>query len=235
MKKRTSVSALGLRLTLWPVIGIVLLCAGLQYAVYLRTMVQWDSSSYISFEWLLDHEGIYTLGKCSFLLILLVTLIAPRNQARYTLARLRISEGEIALHWSLVFAGWYLLSWAAQLLTVLLLFRQFAPLAELEPLDFFLACYRSRYLRCLLPLGSGWALARTILLCLGWGATGALTGLYTRHGGKPYMALILVIVTIVLLPLDMASLARDVWMCIEMLTLVILQIFQIRKEMRNED
>lgn len=169
MKKRTSVSALGLRLTLWPVIGIVLLCAGLQYAVYLRTMVQWDSSSYISFEWLLDHEGIYTLGKCSFLLILLVTLIAPRNQARYTLARLRISEGEIALHWSLVFAGWYLLSWAAQLLTVLLLFRQFAPLAELEPLDFFLACYRSRYLRCLLPLGSGWALARTILLCLGWG------------------------------------------------------------------
>lgn len=235
MKKRMSVSALGVRLTLWPVVYILVLCTGLQWAAYFRTVIQWANEGYQVFQWLLDHQWVDFWGKMSFPLILAVTLLAPRHQSRYTLSRLRLCQWELTARWALVFSGWFFLSWAVQLLTVMGMFRLFAPVMELEPMDFFLACYSSRYLRCLLPMGSGWAFARNILMCLSWGMTGALTGLYTRCGGKPFMALVVAIGTLVLLPSGVASLTGDVWMCIVMLALVAAQIAMAREVTRNAD
>ena len=238
MKKRMSGAALGLRLTFWPVIGVILAWSGLQVWGFMRSEYFWAAESYVNpmaFEDILDNQDVFFYGKLSFLMILGMTLIAPKNKASYTLRRLRISERELTVGWALVFSGYYLLSWAVQLGLTMILFRIYGKRVEVEAMDYFLACYRGRYLHLLLPLGEPWGYARNIVMCLGWGSMGALTGRYCRHGGKPFMAVALVILTLMFLPGEMASRITDIWFCVLMIVLVCVQILMIREVERNED
>lgn len=238
MKKRMSSAALGLRLTCWPVMTVILICSGLQVWSFFRSEYLWIQENYVNplnFEDILDNFRVAYHGKFSFLLIFSLTLIAPRNKAAYTLRRLRISENEVTVQWALLFSGYYLLSWAVQLLLTMGLFRVYAEAVELEAMDFFLAAYRSRYLHLLLPLGEPWGWARNICICLGWGAMGSLTGRYCRHGGKPFMAVALVILTLLFIPAGMATQTEDIWFCVLLTALIVAQTYMIREVERNED
>ena len=238
MKKRMSSAALGLRMTFWPVMAVIVIFSAMQLWSFWRTEIYWIEDVYspqMAFEEILDGQRVAYHGKFSFMMILSMTLIAPRNKASYTLRRLRISENEVTVQWALLFSGYYLISWAVQLLLTMYMFRAYAPVAELEPLDYFLAVYRSRYLRILLPLGEPWGYVRNVLICLGWGTMGSLVGRYARHGGKPFMGIALVILTVMFLPADMASQITDIWFCVLMAVLVVIQICMIREVERNED
>ena len=233
-----SSAALGLRLTFWPVMAVILMCSALQVWSFFRSEYLWIQENYVNplnFEDVLDNLRVAHHGKFSFLLILSMTLIAPRNKASYTLRRLRISENEVTVQWALLFSGYYLLSWAVQLLLSMVLFRIYAQATGLEALDYFLACYRSRYLHLLLPLGEPWGYVRNVFICLGWGTMGALIGRYCRHGGKPFMVVALVILTLIFLPAEMASQTGDIGVCVLMTILVVVQICMIREVERNEN
>lgn len=238
MKKRMSSAALGLQLTFWPVMAAIAMCSAFQLWSFFRTEYLWEMDGYVNyltFEELLDNHRVAYHGKSSFLLILGMILIAPKNKACYTLQRLRISENELTAQWALLFAGYFLLSWAVQLGLCMVLFRIYANAVGLKAMDFFLASYRSRYLHLLLPLGENWGYGRNVLLCLGWGTMGALTGRYLRHGGKPFMAIALVIGTLMFLPSDMASEPGDIILSVVLVLAAAIQLYLIREVERNED
>lgn len=238
MKKRMSGAGLALQLTFWPVVAVILVWSVFQIKSFFQSESFWIYGEYaqqMAFEDVLDNHRIFFYGKLSFLMIFAMTLVAPRNQASYTLRRLRISENELTLSWALVFSGYYLLSWAVQLGLTMGMFRCFSSVTNLEAMDYFLACYRGRYLHLLLPLGEPWGYVRNIVMCLGWGSMGALIGRYSRHGGKPFMAVALIIVTLFFLPADMASQTGDIWFCACTVLLAAIQVYLIREAERDED
>lgn len=238
MKKRMSAAALGLQLTFWPVMAAIVMCSVLQVLCFFHSDYLWTQESYVNhtaFEWILDQERVGFYGKFGFLMILSMTLIAPRNKAAYTLRRLRISENELTLQWALLFSGYYLISWMVQLLLSMVFFRIFAGATGMDAMDYFLAVYRSSYLRCLLPLGEPWGYVRNVCFCLGWGAMGALVGRYCRHGGKPFMVIALVLVTLFFQPLGMAEQSRDIALCLFTALAVAVQVVLIREVERDEN
>ena len=238
MKKHMSSAALALRMTFRPVLAVLVIWSGLQLWSFFRSEAFWTVANYSSpmaFEDILDNHRVFFYGKVSFLMILYMTLVIPKNKACYTLRRLRISEGALTFGWGLVFSGYYLLSWALQLLLTMGMFRIYAQAAGLEALDYFRACYRGRYLHLLMPLGEPWGYVRNTMICLGWGFMGALTGHYSRHGGKPFLLVALVILTALFLPANMASQASDIVFCVIMGILVAVQLWLIREVERNED
>ena len=238
MKKRMSAAGLGLQLTFRPVMFVIVFWSAIQLWCFFQSKPYWIHESYVNpmaFEDILDNQGIYFYGKSSFLMILAATLIIPKNKAAYTLRRLRISEKELTAGWALVFSGYYLVSWAVQLLLTMGMFRAYAGTAGLDALDYFQASYRSRYLHLLLPLGEPWGYIRNGMICLGWGTMGALIGRHCRHGAKPYMVIAPVILTLMFLPGEMASQTADIWFCVLMVLLVSLQRWMIREVERDED
>lgn len=238
MKKRMSGAALALQLTFWPVMAVILIWSALQVWSFLRSECFWVVESYanpMAFEDVLDNHRVAWFGKFSFLMIFSMTLVVPKNKATYTLQRLRISENELTISWAMVFSGYYLLSWAVQLGLCVGMFRSFAEVTNLEAMDFFLACYRGRYLHLLLPLGEPWGYARNIAICFGWGAMGALVSRYSRHGGKPFMAIALIVMTQAFLPPEMASRTLDQWLCGLTVIMIVIQCLMIREVERNED
>lgn len=238
MKKRISGAALALQLTFWPVMAVILIWSALQVWSFLRSECFWVVESYVNpmaFEDVLDNQRVFFYGKFSFLMILAMTLVSPGNKASYTLRRLRISENELTISWAMVFSGYYLLSWAVQLGLCVGMFRYYAEVTNLEAMDFFLACYRSRYLHLLMPLGEPWGYVRNIVICLGWGAMGALVSRYSRHRGKPIMAIALVVMTLAFLPAEMASRTLDRWLCGLSVIMIVIQCLMIREVERNED
>ena len=100
MKKRMSSAALGLRMTFWPVMAVIVIFSAMQLWSFWRTEIYWIKDVYspqMAFEEILDGQRVAYHGKFSFMMILSMTLIAPRNKASYTLRRLRISENEVTV------------------------------------------------------------------------------------------------------------------------------------------
>jgi hypothetical protein len=238
MKKRMSGAALALQQTFWPVMAVIVVWSVLQGWSFLRSDVFWIQEYYdspMAFEDVLGNHRVAWFGKFSFLMIFSMTLVVPKNKATYTLQRLRISENELTLGWALIFSGYYLLSWAVQLGLTVGMFRVFSNTVNQEAMDYFLACYRSRYLHLLLPLGEPWGYVRNIVICLGWGAMGALVSRYSRHGRKPIMAIALIVMTLSFLPQEMASRTLDQWLCGLTVIMIVIQCLMIREVERNED
>lgn len=243
MKKRMSAAALGLRLTaLWAAI-VILLTAAVQLGLFWRMKYVWgdpDSMNYHiwGFEWILDGKKIALAGKMSWP-ALLAAVVMPccsgRNKAVYTLRRLRISENGVTFDWAALFSGYFLLSWAAQLAVVIGMFRLYAGNSGWNAMDLFLTAYRSAYFHTLLPLSEPWGYARNIVLCLSWGTMGSLLARYMRHGGKPFLAVAMVILGGFFLPGEMASASGDIWCCLLMTVLVCIQVWLIREVEAYED
>lgn len=243
MKKRMSAAALGLRLTALWAIGAIVLAAAVQMGLFWQTNYIWsdpDSVNYhsIGFEWLLDNEYVALAGKLSWLAVLAAVVLpccSGRNKAVYTLRRLRVSEKEVTFDWALLFSGYFLLSWAAQLAAVLGMFWLYFNNFAHDPMDLFLASYRSAYFHTLLPLAEPWGYGRNILLCLGWGIMGSLIARYMRHGGKPFMVVAMVFAAGFTLPMEMASITGDVLCSFLMIAMVCVQLWLIREVEKNED
>ena len=242
MRKRASVVGLGLRMTVVPVCAVILAASLLQVWLFLRTDYIWVNPEHAwsaySFEYILDEQMVGNVGKLSFLGIMCVLVLRCSQQKgkfSYTLRRLRIRENEITAIWLLVFSGYFLISWAVQLGLVLWMFTQYATAADWGKIDLFVASYRSAYFHTLLPLSEPWGWWRNAMLCLSWGTMGALICRYMRHGGKPFMALMLVGASVVAMPSDVATKVNDIISIILLVGVVIVQIVLTLEVERNED
>lgn len=239
MKKRLSAAGLGLRLTAAPVAAVILAASLLQIWSFYRTEYLWSGElGNAGFEWILDEEGVGLWGKLSFIGILVVTVgrtCSARNRASYTLRRLRIREGEVTFLWAVIFSGYFLVSWAVQLGLVLWMYVQYAAQVGTDGIGLFAASYRSAYFHLLLPLEETLGYLRNILICVGWGGMGAMMARYMRHGGKPFMAVALILVTGFFLPGEMASMSTDIVLCVAICAMVIVHILINRGWGRDED
>lgn len=241
MKKRMSIAGLGIRLTAGNVLLAIVMCSAVQVLFFLQTRDMWVASDYswaFSFEWILDNERVGFYGKFSFIWLLSAVIwpcAGGKSQLSYTLRRLRVDENEVTAIWSVVFSGYFLISWGVQLLLVLWMFAQYAQASGWGKMELFVAAYRSAYFHTLLPLSEPWAFVRNVVLCLSWGTMGSLLDRYMRRGGKPFMAVALIVFSAIFMPSDVATAGSDNAACFFLLAVIFCQCMMIWEAEKNAD
>lgn len=232
MKKKLTAGGLALRLTLPGVLAILALTAAVQTLIFVRQEPLYELQG---FEWLVDEEGVALAGGISRWLILAWCLLrCGRANTEYTLRRLGLRSWELTAVWAVVFTGYYLLSWGVQLLTVLGLYTMYAKVIPTEPIDLFIAAYRSRYFHGLLPLAETMTWLRSITLCLTMGGMTAMLARQLRLGGKPWMLLVLAS-AMLYLPIRMGKSATDAMLSLAFLACLVGQWLINREVAKNED
>ena len=170
-----------------------------------------------------------------FLLLIALCFLVSSPQTGMTLRRLRVREWEVTLLWSLVFAGYFLLFWAAQLGMLIWMFQEYAKVSGWGLMDLFLASFSSNYFHLILPLSEPWAVARNVFFCLSWGAVASLGSMEARHGGKPFVVMVFAVLTALFLPTDIASQAGDMAAVGVLGCLLAGYIFAVRGGLNNAD
>ena len=241
MKKRTSVMALGLRLTWRAALIITLLVCVLQGWLFWRQQSVWGGVEFdfgyrIALEHVVENDGIKTAGEYGALVLLAVLAACISSaQSDMTLRRLRIREWEVVAWWSLLITGYFVIYWAAQLGMLLWMFRLYSGVSGWGPMDLFISAHTSPYFHLVLPLSEPWAVARNIFLCAGSGLMVALNALEGRRGGKPFMLYVFYFLAKLFLPTGMASQVADMAAIAVLGCVVIGYIVTIRGRVNNED
>ena len=200
MKRRLSIPALWVRMTLWGAAGIVavmMIAALLLYRGGLsqvpREAAGLTGKEIATFAELTDKTGIYYVFLAARLLMPLWLLFACRTRGA-TMDRLAVSELETAAWYALTVFGWLMILLAAQLGTVLIAFGMFKNTVipnALSGQSLAIAFYDSKALHGLLPLSDWLAGAASILLTAGLAVSLAVDADTKRDGGFPLASLVL--------------------------------------------
>ena len=204
MKRHLSVLLWIARSSIYRILGVYVLMAAAQTALWYNAMQGWLSSSDSSLEKVIDQSGMLLVFASGFLLqtvLLCLTGCAFGSRVDYTLQRLCISE-RTAFLWQ---AGYntvcYLLLWAMQLVFAFCLGAWYAAAAD-APLvsgqTVFLAFLRSSFWHNLLPLDAPFRLIRSLLMTLAMGVGTALVPYRQRHRRVPLLAVVVMVMTLLL-------------------------------------
>ena len=241
MKKRLSVFGLGLRLTGRGALLITLAVCLLQGWLFWRQQSLWGGVEFdygyrIALEYIVENYGIETAGTYGALcLFSVLAACVSSGQTNMTLGRLRIREWEVTAWWSILFTGYFLIYWAAQLGMLLWMFRLYADVSGWGGMDLFISAHTSPYFHLVLPLSEPWAVARNIFLCLGFGIMAAVNSMEARRGGKPFMIFVFYFLAKLFLPTSMASQVADAAAIAVLGCVLIGYIVTVRGRLRNED
>lgn len=236
MKRYTSAAGLAIRLTWLPVlVWIGTLCA-IQWAAFLFV----DNAATQALEHRLDNWPMNT-GRLAVMsmMVMLHNLLKGGKGSRYsiTLKRLSLSELHIAAVWTLVFAGWFLIYWAAQLATVLGMYAQYAAEYGGSRNLLFTAAMRSDYFHYLLPLYEPWGFVRNGAVCLGFGSFVALGSMNARNGrwNPLCLAFLMMIPWALFWPQEVASQGQDITVSVCAIVCVIWDWIWTWRWMRSEN
>lgn len=241
MKKRSSCFGLGLRLTGRAALLITLAVCALQGWLFWRQESMWGGVEFemgyrIALEHIIENEGISTAGTYgAFALLLVLSACISASQTDMTLRRLRVREWEVVFGWSILFAGYFLIYWAAQLGMLLWMFSRYAAVSGWTNIDLFISSFSSPYFRLMLPLSEPWAVARNVVVCVFGGAMVALNALEGRRGGKPFMLFVFGFLAKMFAPSDMASQTADMAGIAVLGCVLVSYIVTIRGRVKNED
>ena len=223
MTRYGSVLGLAARSTFWRVLGVTLASCGLEAALFLLTLANWQSTLYgpegswetpnpMSLEELIAHSHIalcFGVGLAAAAAVLaFLGWEGSGCRTGYTLRRLRVGEKRLALLWGGYGTACLVIYWAFHLATVLALCAAALPALPGEyrsPQTLFLACWRSPYLHALLPLADWWLLGRNLLLCAGLGFGGAYFSYRRRHGLRAWGWIPLALAAALFFPLPMGA------------------------------
>lgn len=214
MKKYTSTAALALRLTWVRALGVFAAVGIGQWAVYLHGFSEYKGTHLRD---LLEgsHSTIGLLGGFALMVVLYITLRGGRSSdTTLTIRRLPLREGTVALLWTGVAAGWFLLYWAFQLGQVIAMYAYGAARLPQGRDTLMLLSYSLHYFHYLLPLSEPWGYARNIALVIGLGSGSVMGARNAWHGRKiPLgMGLVIVMAAMMLIPRDVGSQLEDIWM-----------------------
>lgn len=201
MKRRLSIPALWVRMTLWGAVGIVAVMTVAALLLYYGGLSQVprerpDSVAGVviaTFAELTDKTGIYYVFLAARLLMPLWLLFACRTRGA-TMDRLAVSELETAAWYALTALGWLMILLAAQLGTVLVAFALFKNTVYpgvVSGQSLAIAFYDSKALHGLLPLSDWLAGAASVLLTAGLCVSLAVDVDTKRDGGFPLASLLL--------------------------------------------
>ena len=241
MKKRLSVCGLGLRLTGRGALIITLVTCLLQGWLFWRQQSVWGGVEFdfgyrIALEHIIENNGIETAGTTGVLVLFaVIAACVSSGQTGMTLRRLRISEWEVTAWWSLLFTGYFILYWAAQLAVLLWMFRVYSGVSGWGTIDLFISAHTSPYFHLVLPLSEPWAVARNIFLCIAFGVMAAVNPMEGRRGGKPFMIFVVYFLAKLFLPNNMASQVADIAAIAVLGCVLVSYIVTVRGRVKNED
>lgn len=216
MRKHLSVLMLAARSTVYKVVGLLLIMAAVQAALF-RFALQNDESS--GLELLITQSRVpLVCGVCFLILCALLSLTGCElhgSKLRYTLQRLSVDERTTVLWWAAYNIICLIIFWGVQLAVVLLLCRIYtaqADPARVSGQTVFLAFYRNKFLHSLLPLGETSRYIRNVLLIVGLGVSSACFSFRLRHGEKGIAVIVLAAAAVVFFPQTMGSFGNDLFM-----------------------
>lgn len=155
MKKHLSVFMLMARSTIYKVLGLFVLMAAVEGALFWLALSRGPTDSGFSLERVVQNSRmVWVFGICFLLLTALLSRACRQVSGSYTALRLSISGGWVAFWQSVYNVFCYLLFWAVQILIAIVLCRVYAAKAPAEYITgqtVFLAFYRSKFLHSLLP------------------------------------------------------------------------------------
>ena len=208
MKAYTSALGPAARLTVWKVLGISLLAAGVQVLLFLTAP---NNSGTFSL------ESTVQAGKLSLvfgggLLLMCAVLVLPGmergSKTGYTLRRLAADERVLTLLWGGLNALLLLIFWGCQTAAALALSRYYFQTFQADSFNqqsLFIVFSRSPYLHALLPLWDWPVMLRNVLCCAALGLAAAALPFHWRHGRKPWTLLPLAVLAAVLFPAGMEN------------------------------
>ena len=214
MRQKTSLAGLYLRMTALPVAILFLLVGGLQLLWFQPPQLV-EGRFLAVFEHQLQ-AGFPQIGTAGLLLLILL-LVGCGSQTKggdfsMTLGRLGLSPLTRQLILAGVCTGYFLLYWAFQFLMVVILFARSAPVMaalyegtapgeRLDPIWFFLSCYRMPYVHFLMPLRDGFGYLRNLFLALACGMWTAYSCPWKPRRSWPLVTLILTLNVLRILPM----------------------------------
>ena len=181
MKRYTSAAGLAIRLTWMQVLVYIGTLCAFQWIAFLNV----NNVSGQALEFRLDNlpMGSGKLGMVAMMLMLHGSLKGGKgSQYNITLKRLSLSQLSLAAVWTLVFAGWFLLYWAAQLLNLFGMYANYVHTYGGSENLLFTVAMRSDYFHYLLPLYEPWGFVRNGVLWLAFGSFTALGSMNARNG-----------------------------------------------------
>lgn len=195
MKRRLSVLTPAARLSVWKVLLLSALAAGVQVLLFLTVPLdtQYDTHRVtFSLEGAV-HQGNLSLAFSVGFVLVCAVLVLPGMErgARtgYTLRRLAVDERVVVLLWGGVNALLLLIFWGIQAAAVLALSRyylQIMPAEYINQQTLLMAFSRSPYLHALLPTWDWGMTIRNVLGCAVLGLSAAALPFHWRHGRKAW-------------------------------------------------
>lgn len=236
MKRYTSVAALAIRLTwMYVLVYIGTLCA-CQWVAFLNVNNLADHAlEYRLDNWPMDAGR---LGMVAMMLMLYSFLKGGKgSQFHITLKRLSVSELKISFVWMLIFAGWFLLYWAAQVGMLLGMYANYVHTYGGSENLLFVVAMRSKYFHYLLPLYEPWGFVRNGVLCLALGSFTALGSMNARNGrwNPLCLAFLMMIPWGIMTPQSVATQGADIAVSVIALICVIWDWIWTWRWMRNEN
>lgn len=214
MKRELSVLMPAARLTLWKVLGISLLTAGVQVPLLLAALRGWAQSEELgppALEVIVQQSRISLVFGAGLLLVCAVLILPGLERGAktsYTLRRLGVGERALVMLWGGLNSMLLLIFWAVQTAAALAFSQYYfqttlAGMANHQTL--FLACSRSPYLHNLLPLWDWPYLLRNLAGGLALGLSAAALPFHWRHGRKGWSVLLLAVFFAYIPPMMMES------------------------------
>ena len=216
MKKHLSVLMLAARSSVFKVLALLLLAAGLEGLALWLTLARSSSwSCPVSLEGLIESSHIGWIMAAALVLltaILCLTGCEFGSKQGYTLRRLRVSERSVFFWQSAYNAVCLLGFWAVQTGVALAFSAWYAanaPAGEVTGQTVFLAFYRSGLLHSLLPLSDWLRWLGNLLALLGLALASAQFPVRQRRGGWGKGVVFMLVFTIALFDRDMGSTGSD--------------------------
>ena len=239
MKKIVSVASLGIRLTARHVLALFAVVGGFQglcFYLQLKERVY----SYDAFEYMLQKWPAWMgIGGLVALVFLLQSAMvgSKRSKTSYTLRRLQLSEGSYTAIFALIFAGYFVLYWAFQIVMCLAMYAMYTEKVGVVENLLFVSAFRAQYFHNLLPLYEPWALVRNGVVCVCFGSFAALSARNARNGrGAPLlMFAVALFFGMILYPHQIAVQTNDISLSVIMLICLALDIIWTRRWHRNEE
>ena len=155
VKKHFSVFMLMARSTIYKILGLFVLMAAAEGALFWLALGRGPTDSGFSLERVVQGSRmVWVFGICFLLLTALLSWACRQVSGSYTAMRLSVSGGWVAFWQSVYNVLCYLLFWAVQILIAVVLCRVYtarAPAEYVTGQTVFLAFYRSKFLHSLLP------------------------------------------------------------------------------------
>ncbi len=242
MKQHLSVLMLAARSTLFKIVGIFVLMAAAEGALFVVALRNAQAAELYGLEQTITQSRIALACGVGFLLVCTLLSLSgcelSGSKIGYTMGRLSIREETALFWWGVYNTLIFLIFWAVQLLIVLLLGRYYtlqADPAAVSDQTIFLAFYRQKFLHSLLPLDEVTRTVRNVVLIVCLGATSAFFSYRQRRGQKGVAVILLAALTFVGFSREMGSFGNDILIMFVALTVGLGALFNVNKEPDDEE